>query len=228
MTKKYNYISILCGGKCSFNCDFCVGQKIRIDKEPYIDDDWKDFIFENAKYTNEISISGSTSDPFFLGVDRINDILKLSKENNLFTSLHTRSIDLSILRLKNLDELVISINDINPNNYKNLLYLSEKFNCRISIVATKKNKNKFTRNFFYSINIKKWTIRKNIFEKNLIVNIDMPLKKYKIFNAEIYGNEEKEIALWDFKKQNEEIKALYLWQTGQVKEQCYWKNFNIF
>ena len=67
MKKKYDYISILAGGSCSFNCPFCIGNKIRKDEKPKYSKEIHKFLKEYVGDTSLLSISGSTSDPSLIG-----------------------------------------------------------------------------------------------------------------------------------------------------------------
>jgi hypothetical protein len=64
--KKFDYISILAGGKCKFNCSFCVGNNIRKKSTPHFSPKMKAFIECFPDTTDLLSVSGDTSDPSFI------------------------------------------------------------------------------------------------------------------------------------------------------------------
>ena len=221
----FDYISILAGGRCSFNCDFCVGKNIRENEQPHFAKNWKDFIDYFSEYTELISISGSTSDPMLVNHKLLERIIKYSKNKGLDISLHTRSIGYMVKRYSDLvDELVISIDRPTNKNIQFFESLTNKSKVRISAVCTSENRHLFENSgFFRDFPIKRFTIRMNVFEPDLkYPHIPYSQINKNDYGALWYGDNEKYIALWDFRKTNKRIKAIYLWPTGEVNEQCHW------
>ena len=114
--KKFNYISILAGGSCKFNCDFCIGKDIRKNVSPHFSKKWQSFIECFGDMTDTLSISGDTSDPSFNFETwqfpyYVKDVLKL----DLRVTVHTRNFDFihehSISTLPKFDSYVLSIDE---------------------------------------------------------------------------------------------------------------------
>ncbi|HEC68679.1 MAG TPA: hypothetical protein ENI31_00095, partial [Candidatus Omnitrophica bacterium] len=233
--KLFDYISILAGGRCKMNCHFCVGKSIREKKKPSFADKDKVLWFINfySQYTKLFSISGSTSDPMLTNLDLLNLYIKEGKDKGLRVSLHTHSNTIPLI-LENIDKIllcdkiVLSVHDLkNVDSVNELIGKFKKGRIRISSVCHSGNKSLLeSKKFYESFGSNQFTIRLNIFEPDLKIRLPYPFLNKFIFGQPCYGDEEKTIAVWNFKEANKIIEAMYLWPNGEIQPQCYWKRLH--
>jgi len=234
-SKKYDYISILTGGKCGFNCSFCIGNKLNKDKEPHFSNQYTNFVENYANRTNIISISGSSSDPYFISIQKHIDIINKCKDVNpkIVTNIHTRYIK-DAIKLNQLmglyDGIVFSVDEdfLNRSDILDFKKYSHK-KMRFSIVLTNKNRHIFTRDWldevYNTTGISSFTFRPDVFENDFDIEdfkINMELfevvdKKYGVWFPYKSGY----VTYWDNKKINQNV--LYLWSTNEVTDDCEWK-----
>ncbi|MBU1913198.1 MAG: hypothetical protein KKB22_06690, partial [Candidatus Omnitrophica bacterium] len=231
----FDYISILAGGRCPTNCSFCVGQYIRDTSAPHFapKEDVLKFIRTYSQYSKLFSISGSTSDPMYTDLGLFELYIREGKKAGMRLSLHTHSNttplifnNLSIVSL--CDKIVLSAHDLkNIELIKELVKEFGREKIRISSVCHGANKTLLeTKEFYESFSLTQFTIRLNIYEPGIQVNLPYPKLEKRIFNQPCFGDENITIAVWDFKAANEVINAMYLWPDGTVNPQCYWKKFH--
>jgi sulfatase maturation enzyme AslB (radical SAM superfamily) len=233
--KKFDYISILAGGSCKFNCSFCVGNDMRKNITPHYSKKWKSFIECYADMTNLLSISGDTSDPSF--VEDTWEMAEYAKEYNpdIRVTLHTRNIDvLEKCFVDNcFDKFVFSIDEnITLDVLKKLKNYKNKV--RLSFVITKDN--------FWIID--EWnehlseiydfqmTIRPDINETDsdwkdtffIKFNYIMDKKNTVVQkeNGAISLREYSNIWFWDYTITNPMINSLYLFSDGTISDNCKW------
>jgi len=232
-----DYISILAGGFCKFECSFCVGNEIRRNETPKFSKKIKSFIECFSDQTNLLSVSGDTSDPCF--IEETYEIPKYAKKINkdLKITLHTRNKNIAEKAIKSgYDKYVLSINEkfltnISDFNIEIFKKLSKEQKIRLSIVITNENIDFFYGRgniieeiikLFEEIQI---TLRPNVFED---VSIIKKLKEYfgeweqRENGVEVLKSNNK-IWLWDYRKTNEKIKAVYLFSNGEISSNCKWK-----
>jgi hypothetical protein len=226
MTDPLHYISILAGGRCAFECSFCVGRGRKEGPEPHFGPGVLDFIQQHAGRTRWLSISGSTSDPLFVawnGPDRLRDIIYLALSSGLQVSLHTRVISRRSLMLSHqAHELCVSLDPQDPDLHQKARDLASA-GCpvRISAVATSANLHLFADPALYELLPYPWTIRRNVREPDL-PEVPVPFIRTgeTLFGCPVYA---EQIAVWDFEVANQHINALYLWPDGQIRRQCFWE-----
>jgi hypothetical protein len=221
----YDYISILAGGRCAMNCSFCVGKKVRTYDVPHFADHKAvaNFISCFGTETRLFSVSGSTSDPLLTDLDLLFRHSRYAQLFALKTSLHTAYLNILLDHIEFLegcfDEFVLSIHS--KDQIPQVMDILEDTTTpvRISSVYHKDNKDQFDRDFFESIPVEQFTIRKNVFEvfEEYDPVIPYPELDSRIFGQKVYGDHNKKIAVWDFKEANRHIRALYLWSNGMVK-----------
>ena len=238
--KKLDYISILAGGSCKFACSFCVGNSIRENITPHISKKYVSFIKCFGDLTNSISISGSTSDPYFLDIQYHKEIINACDEVNkkLIHNLHTRQIKDEI-KIRNLIEMyngtVFSIDEtfLSTENLINFKDFSHK-KLRFSIVITKENKDIFNREWLDKVSeltgINSFTFRPDVFNHKESISVFGFAHKMK-FDYNIteenhnYGNwfpyKDKFVTFWDNNKINQNVR--YLWSDGNITSDCEWK-----
>jgi len=244
--KKLDYISILAGGKCKFNCDFCVGKDIRKDVKPYFSTKWESFIECFADMTNLLSVSGDTSDPSF-----VKDTLKIpgiakSFNKDIKVTIHTRNLNV-IKAAKNAgyDSFVFSIDE---NFNKEMLdtlkkYKDENFDIRLSLVLTDYNfcildewSKSFKEIFDFKMTIRpevklakdeamNWTLYSaflNIRSKKYKSPYDS--KKYitKMENGAIKLKRFPNVWYWDYNATNPKLDVRYLFSDGTIAGNCQW------
>lgn len=227
MKMPFDYISILAGGSCTQikECTWCVGNEVRANDPPHFAS-YKNvckFLDLLQDHSTEFSISGVSSDPILCkDTGKIIDYA-LGKYS---ISLHTKILNTKTeMYSKYVDELCLSVHRMIPSIAQKLKNIEPK-KLRISSVCTSENIHLFeSPEFFELYGATRFTIRKNIREPEL----RDPVIPYDRSTCDQYGQkwfegDGKTIALWDFKKANREIKAMYLWPTGEMNEQCYWKH----
>ena len=226
---KFDYISILAGGKCGFNCSFCIGNDIRINEKPHFSNKYNSFIDLFASHTKLLSVSGSTSDPCFISEQEHQNIILLAKKenHNIKINVHTRTLKYENLKMLNkyYDKIVISIDE----NFKPFEYLKEFKNIRYSIVLTENNFNVFTldwfENIYKTIGHSSFTLRPNVFDSNIkTFSYGKEVKnKYLPKEAIQFPFHQGLIVIWNFKDINDNLNVRYLWSDDTVSSQCEWK-----
>ena len=242
---KFDYISILAGGDCPFKCDFCVGNKIRENKNPHFSTKWKAFIECFADMTNLLSISGDTSDPSF--IKETWEISKLAKQfnPNIKITLHTRNIKVLEKAFKSgYDKFVFSIDENIDKETIDKLY-NYKNKVRLSFVMTSNNfwvidkwKNELPELFDFEVTIRPEvyeTQNKKWFYKFLqyFILIDESIEFYEVENKyPMYVETLKNNALalkkfpyiwfWDYNKTNPNLNVIYLFSNGEIGSNCRW------
>ena len=238
---KFNYISILAGGICKFNCNFCVGKDIRKNEKPHFSSKWKAFIECFADMANLLSVSGDTSDPSF--VDDVWKIARFAKyiNKNIKVALHTRNIKvINNCFESGYDKFVLSI-DENFNWQKHYETLLEhKDNVRISFVMTDDNfwiLDEWYENYPQIFEDFQITIRpevhlaknenwnyvfkerfegigqKTFNEKNVI----------ELENGALQNKAFPKLWYWDYNKTNPKLNVRYLFSDGNIASNCQWE-----
>ena len=228
--ERLDYISIIAGGKCKFNCSFCIGNDIRENNHPNISNKYISFIECYGDMTDEISISGSTSDPYFIELDVHFTIKNRSRDFDLKTSLHTRNTKLTNKMMKLIewyDELVLGIDEtFNPDNFK----FQNNKSIRFSIVITKENQHKFNREWLDNISnktgVNSFTFRPNVFEEfndgfnTFMTNMKLLFPEERKY-AYWFNYKDSYITYWDNKEFSQNVR--YLWNDGNITEDDEWK-----
>lgn len=241
--KKFDYISILAGGKCKFNCDFCVGKNIRKDIKPHFSTKWESFIGCFADMTDLLSISGDTSDPSFVKESSKIPSIAKSFNKHLKVSLHTRNLNV-IKTAKNAgyDSFVFSIDENFNKEMFNVLknHKDENFDIRLSLVITDKNFHILDEWFknFKDIFEFKMTIRPevnsskekrwqstfyNAFQNIGNENIDKSKNAIKMENGAIKLKDYPNIWYWDYNETNPKLNVRYLFSNGTISGNCQWE-----
>jgi len=230
---KLDYISILAGGSCKFNCDFCVGKDIRKNITPHISPKYKAFIECFAEQTDLLSISGDTSDPSF--VEEIWEIPEIAKEvnPNIKVTIHTRNIEAIHKTFVDncFDKFVFSIDEnITKETLQILKHYKKKV--RLSFVMTESN---------YSI-VYNWldelpeifdfqmTIRPEVHQvqNNKILfestfrDISSNSTITELSSGAVQLNQKPNIWYWDYRKTNDKINTMYLFSSGEISNNCKW------
>jgi len=232
-----NYISILAGGSCKFNCDFCIGNSLRKNETPHFSNKWKSFLECYADQTNLLSVSGDTSDPSLIN-DSTN-IPKIAKcfNSDIKVSIHTKETNSQILEeyiIADYDKIVVSIDE---TFFDNIIEEDELFfrrtaregKLRFSIVLTSCNfgyfveDNGLIKKIIDNIPGVQITLRPEVSEAEHIVDcVDNFGTWIKQENGSKYLKENFNIWLWDYKETNKNINALYLFSDGIIKNNCRW------
>lgn len=224
---KYDYISILAGGNCPMNCNFCVGKAIRKNVQPHFAEIEKIKIFLelNKERANFLSVSGSTSDPLY--VKNFNQIVELCKKY-FRLSLHTcAKSQLSKINTNDFEEICISLHGYPTSSTKKFIKRNVD-KIRISSVYHINNKEIFDDlSFFDKTPANLFTLRLNVFDPQ----VPKFIKKLKptgrkLFNQIEYSFKNKKIVVWNFADANKYINARYLWPDGKMRMQCYWHNLH--
>ena len=229
--KKFNYISILAGGSCSFNCDFCIGNDVRSNVTPHFSHKYKSFLELFAQNTNLLSISGSTSDPSLIGTPNNYFIVETARMYNrdIKISMHTRDLgEFAKEAYSYCDEVVISLEKNTPEAIKFFEELSEyqQSKTRISVVITQENKHLLvTEEFYESLSISSFTLRKNVFEP-IDINIEFAFGYEGKYGSTFYDFKDGKIAYWDYSVTNVNLETRYLWDDGEVSSQCRWEELH--
>ena len=229
MEMDFDYISILAGGKCGFNCNFCVGNEVRIEENPHFSEKYKSFIDLFASRTKLLSVSGSTSDPCFIDENEHKTIISLAKKENpnIKVNVHTRTLNYETLKMldRHYDKVVISIDE----TFKPLDYLREFRNIRYSIVLTEDNYLSFPLDWFEKIYEEighcSFTLRPDVFSNKITIGNYGVETKIKGLPKEAiqYKFHDGLIVIWDFNKINDSMNVRYLWSNSLVSSQCEWK-----
>jgi len=235
-----DYISILAGGACKFNCSFCIGNSIRENVTPHYSSKLKSFLECYANQTNLLSVSGDTSDPCF--IQETDDIPVIAKKinSNIKVSIHTRNTDTRILEkylICNYDKIVVSIDEKFFDNLcvEDILWYrrtAREKKLRFSIVLTSYNYKHFCKkdgiiskivDIFPGAQI---TLRPNVFEEDCWIETfaDDLGTWMNNTNGSKTLEENTNIVFWDYSKTNPNIDALYLFSDGTIDNNCKWKN----
>lgn len=231
--KTMDYISILAGGSCKFNCSFCIGNNIRKNVTPFYSSKWRSFLECYADQTLLLSVSGDTSDPSLINATRNMPLIAKEFNPNIKVSVHTKSLELIDMEgFDNYDKIVISIDEdfFNLTTRYMLLFLQEnQKRMRFSIVLTSYNFGYFIENdgiiekliqMFPNIQI---TLRPEVSEADHIVNCISGLGTWiNKNNGSQVLEENSNIWLWNYKKTNPKIDALYLFSDGNIKNNDRW------
>ena len=231
-----DYISVLAGGSCKFNCDFCIGNSIRENVTPHYSNKLKSFLECYADTTNLLSVSGDTSDPSFIqGTDNIPAIAKKINPK-IKVNVHTKSLDYETLkrfRRNGYDKIVISIDEDFFNTTPEFtIKLLQTLNVRFSIVLTAYNFGYFCGdNSIIDVLVKRFpnatiTLRPNVLEDNHWMESfgDILGTWVDMDNGAQYLEQNKNIWYWNYINTNPNIDALYLFSDGTIKNNCKWNN----
>jgi len=231
--KKFDYISVLAGGTCKFNCSFCIGDDIRKNKSPHFSTKYKSFIECFSDMTDLLSVSGDTSDPSF--VTETKDIPKIAKSfnPNIKVTLHTRNIKcLDEAFDCGYDKFVFSVDEdfydkFTQEDIFNLVKIKDKL--RFSIVVTSSNFGYMVGDELLISKLSKdfpnaqITLRPEVSESEHIVKclesmgIWVPME-----NGAMYLKENKNVWLWDYKQTNTNLNVRYLFSNGKISSNCEW------
>jgi len=239
--KKFNYISILAGGSCKFNCDFCIGKDIRKNTTPHFSKKWQSFIECFGDMTDTLSVSGDTSDPSFVFETwqvpyYVKEVLKL----DLRVTIHTRNIDFIHehieTNLPNYDSYVLSIDEhfideidsgeVKPEILNTLKNLGK--NLRFSIVITNDNINIFDDYSFvkYLLQIfpdARMTIRPEVHLEDIkIKTFDKWGENTRMNNGSYKLDKNKNVWFWDYNETNPNMNVRYLFSNGNISSNCEW------
>ena len=229
-----HYISILAGGACSMNCEFCIGKHIRNDRETAHfapEKDITSFLHESKETTKTLSISGVNSDP--TATKNLLNVVQQARPLYSTLSLHTieHPYFLSHL-LPYIDELVLSVHQCSPMLALDLLTLRETFpgTIRLSSVVSPSGiqDGSDIESFVmqYGRFVDAITVRKNVFTPDYqFPELPYP-RTTEIHGQRAYKYYDTTVCLWDYEKANRELRALYLWPDGQVREQCAWNQLH--
>jgi len=238
-----DYISILAGGSCKFNCEFCVGNSIRENITPHYSSKIKGFLECYADRTQLLSVSGDTSDPSLISETIFIPVEAKEYNKDIKVSIHTRDIYFTEKAMDyGYDKIVLSIDEtLSENDYQTLVnyYYHYGYNIRLSFVLTSSNfwiidewKKDFPALFDMEL-----TIRPDVFEKDEVFRKHIFLETFLGIdgdwqNIEQYKNEYGAIVLekypnvwyWDYNVTNKNLDVLYLFSNGDIKNNCKWEN----
>ena len=243
MKNKFDYISILAGGACKFNCDFCVGKDMRKNITPHFSKKVESFIECFSDMTNLVSVSGDTSDPSFVE-DTMYIPGKVREINpDARVTIHTRNIDfIEDAFHAGYDKFVFSIDeDFTLEMLEMLRPYKDKV--RLSFVMTSYNhwiidewsknmkeifdfqmtlrpevnavKDETTAWMFYDtfLNIRARKYRSPYNSKKFVTQMKNGAFKLKQF---------PNIWYWDYNKTNPNIEARYLFSNDEIGSNCKW------
>jgi len=243
--KKLDYISILAGGSCKFNCSFCIGNDIRKNAKPHFSKKTEAFLECFSDFTDLVSISGDTSDPSF--VEETMFLPRKIREINpqVKITIHTRNIDfLDDAFHSGYDKFVLSIDE--EFTYEMLKKLKPyKDKVRLSFVMTEYN--------FWILN--DWSnskLMKEIFEFQMTIRpevkavrdettawnfydafLNIKARKYRSpYNSKKYVTVLKNGAIklkkfpniwyWNYNETNKNLNVRYLFSNGDISSNCKW------
>jgi hypothetical protein len=239
---KYDYISILAGGSCKFNCSFCIGKDIRENIQPHFSNKWQSFLNCYADRTDLLSVSGDTSDPSFISEYVVIPYEAKQINPNIKVHLHTKDIGICSVstNISGYDKYILSIDDefLNELNkfdktvLKGLQEHSRKGRLRFSIVLMDWNIGLiFGENNLYEQILKLFpniqiTLRPD-------VNADIEHIKQVLFsflndewieknNGSLEYSSNENIWLWNYNKTNPEHNVLYLFSNGNIQNNDAW------
>jgi len=236
---KLDYISILAGGSCKFNCSFCIGNSMRKNITPHYSKKWESFLNCFADQTDLLSVSGDTSDPSLIEETIVIPTIAKIINPNIKVSIHTKETNSEILEkylIANFDKLVISIDEnfLEGLCDEDVLFfrrIAREHKLRFSIVLTSYNFGYFVENngiieklveMFPTAQI---TLRPEVSEEEHISNCIDSIGTWTIQeNGSCYLEENMNIWLWEYSKTNQNINALYLFSDGIIKDNCRWDN----
>jgi len=241
--KKFDYISILAGGSCKFNCEFCIGKNIRKDASPHFSKKVKSFIECFSDLTDLISVSGDTSDPSFIKETwKIPNWVKEFNPKSKVT-LHTRNIDCLENALNSgYDKFVFSIDE---NFTREMLKKLEPYKdkVRLSFVMTVANfwvidawKEKIPEIFEFQMTIRP-EVKEAKIESNLhtFINQFLNILGNTITLFELHDRafvnekgalvleEKPNIWFWNYNKTNKMMDVRYLFSDGKISSNCEWE-----
>jgi len=225
-----NYISILVGGSCKFNCSFCIGKDIRKNITPHFSTKYKAFLECYGDTTHKISISGDTSDPCFLYIDEHKKIVQESKKYNLETNIHTRDIrSEKIIEISKLyDGIAFSIDETFLEQ-ETIDFRSLNMKTRFSIVITEENYKIFNRPWLDEVyertGVASMTFRPDVFSNKDYFKNFLDAMEFNKFVLDKNGVQwmpykDKFITFWDNKNIEQEVK--YLWSNSEITDNCKW------
>jgi len=234
--KKLNYISVLAGGSCKFNCSFCIGNNMRQNETPHFSIKWRSFVECFADMTDLLSVSGDTSDPSFVQDRKFIPALAKSYNPTIKVTLHTRNIEYTKESLQDgYDKCIFSIDEdfFETHSDSDIIMLqeiqSQKNKLRFSIVLTGYNFGYFVKTdglieklvgLFPNAQI---TLRPEVSESDFILScIDSLGSWIQKSNDAMYLEENPNIWLWDYKKTNKKLDVRYLFSTGEISSNCKW------
>jgi len=231
--KKLDYISILAGGSCKFNCSFCIGNSLRKEVTPHFSEKYKSFIACFSDQTDLLSVSGDTSDPSFIKESYSIPLEAKYFNPNIKVSVHTRTLkNEDLKRFLHYDKIVISIDEniISNTDVETLLFLQEnQKRIRFSIVLTSYNFGYFTKEEGLIEKIVELypeaqiTLRPEVSEAEYIMNCVSNAGTWiEQENGSYYLEENSNIWLWNYKDTNPNINALYLFSDGMISNNCRW------
>ena len=110
------YGSILVGGRCSAQCNFCVGRHVADRSMPHVGRDWRAFLARLAQDgIGEVSVSGVNSDPL-LCLDTP-AIVARAHELGLRVGLHTNGMGDPAVALA-ADKTTLSLHSFRPHRFE--------------------------------------------------------------------------------------------------------------
>jgi hypothetical protein len=231
---KFDYISILAGGSCRFDCHFCVGNDIREYTSPHFSSKFKAFIECFADQTNLLSVSGDTSDPSFIRDSWLIPSIAKQFNESIRVTFHTRSID-SMQKAfdSGYDKFVFSIDETLTQDILNTL-LPFKDKVRLSLVITRQNlellPSIFLLDHIYDFQI---TFRPDVFEQNRTFNLsflhffitlssDTDTIPYRNDNGSITHPSFPGFLYWNYLHTNKQLNVRYLFSNGDIASNCKW------
>jgi hypothetical protein len=197
----------------------------------------RSFLNTYGALANGVSISGSTSDPLMVDRHELYDIIGAAhmRVRNVVLHFCLENFDWEedLGLLKWVDRVAVSLTD--RNDFASINHLAKKLGIgkvRVSMIAHSGNLHWFKDDGFWAMfrDDLKFTIRKNIWEPNLVVEFPDQTKSNPerlIFNQQIYRiyrykEQHIDAVLWDYPDANKHINARYLWPDGRIERQCYW------
>jgi hypothetical protein len=228
----YDFVSVLCGGKCVFNCDYCIGRSTREDTEPTFSDSIYEFIKDNVKKTKTFSVSGESSDPTFVSTTSYIPTYLDGLGFDGTIELHTKvDSDIGAYFDCGYNTVVLSIeHDVSEEKIKRLREFRGN-NIRLSIIINVNTIESFknmilSRKLFgFSLTIRPDSFMSEEDTKSVTITLRELFPDFEVLdNGMVILDKHKSVWYNNHSETNKRSNALYLRDNGDVVTGTYWDN----
>jgi hypothetical protein len=228
----YDFVSVLCGGRCAFNCDYCIGRSTREDLEPTFSDSIYEFMKDNVRKTKVFSVSGESTDPLFTSTASYipGYLEELGFDGTV--ELHTKvSNSLDEYFGYGYDTIVLSIeHDISEEKIKELRELRGN-DIRLSIVVNVDTVESFKslilshKLFGFALTIRPDSFMSEEDTKATTMSLRGLFPDFEVLDTGmVILDKDKSVWYNDHSETNKQSNALYLRHNGDIVTGAYWDN----